>query len=116
MHVWYREYDIYKITAILKFETNVIANISVSPIWRAVIFVIMSVDTFKTDVVVFIGDVIKTDVVVFIGDVIMCFRSDWPINLRMWVTNWSNIFVDQGQFDDSLYQQHTSKGNCPICR
>jgi hypothetical protein len=103
MHVWYREYDIYKITAILKFETNVIANISVSPIWRAVIFVIMSVDTFKTDVV-------------FIGDVIMCFRSDWPINLRMWVTNWSNIFVDQGQFGDSLYQQHTSKGNCPICR
>jgi hypothetical protein len=103
MHVWYREYDIYKITAILKFETNVIANISVNPIWRAVIFVIMSVDTFKTDVVV------------FIGDVIMCFRSDWPINLRMWVTNWSNIFVDHGQFGDSLYQQHTSKGNCPIC-
>jgi hypothetical protein len=30
----------------------------------------------------------------------MCFTSDWPINLRMRVTNWPNIFVDQGQFSD----------------
>ena len=30
----------------------------------------------------------------------MCFMSDWPINLLMWVKNWPNIFVDQGQFSD----------------
>ena len=95
MHVWYREYDIYKITAILKFETNVIANISVNPIWRAVIFVIMSVDTFKTDVVV------------FIGDVIMCFRSDWLINLHLILMNWPNTFVDQGQFSDPNFISST---------
>ena len=26
--------------------------------------------------------------------------SDWPINLRMRVMNWPNIFVDKGQFSD----------------
>ena len=41
-----------------------------------------------------------TDIIVIIGDIIMCFTSDWPINLRMRVTNWPNIFVDQGQFSD----------------
>jgi hypothetical protein len=54
----------YRITAILKVETDIIANTSVSPIGRSVIFVIMSVDGFRTDVVV------------FIGDVIMCSMSD----------------------------------------
>jgi hypothetical protein len=44
--------------------------------------------------------VFKTDVNVFIGDVIMCFTSDWLINLHMRVTNWLNIFVDLGQFSD----------------
>ena len=53
----------YKITAILKFETNIIANVSASSIGRAGIFVIMSVEGFKTDVV-------------FISDVIMCSTSD----------------------------------------
>ena len=33
----------YRITAILKVETDIIANISTSPIGRAVIFVTMSV-------------------------------------------------------------------------
>jgi hypothetical protein len=51
----------YRITAILKVETDIIANTSVSPIGRSVI---MFVDAFRTDVVV------------FIGDVIMCFMSD----------------------------------------
>jgi len=51
----------YRITAILKVETDIIANTSVSLIGRSVI---MSVDAFRTDVVV------------FIGDVIMCFMSD----------------------------------------
>jgi hypothetical protein len=51
----------YRITTILKVETDIIANTSVSPIGRSVI---MSVDAFRTDVVV------------FIGDVIMCFMSD----------------------------------------
>jgi hypothetical protein len=57
-------------------------------IW-GIIIVIMSVEAFRTDVIV------------FICDVIMCFTSDWQINLCfMQVTNWANIFVDQGQFGD----------------
>ena len=59
-----------------------------SPIGRAVILVIMSVDTFKTDAIV------------FIGDVIIYLTSDWLIFFSMRVPNWPNIFVDQGQFSD----------------
>jgi len=28
-------------------------------------------------------EVFRTDVIVFIGDIIMCLTSDWPINLFM---------------------------------
>ena len=45
--------------AILKVKTDIIANISASPI-----FVIMSVEVFTINVIVFIRDVIK------------CFTSD----------------------------------------
>ena len=79
---------VYRIMTILKVETDIIANISVNRIGWAGIFVIMSVEAFRTDVIV------------FIGDIIMCFTSDWLINLHMQVTNWHNIFVDQGQFSD----------------
>jgi len=51
--------DTYRIKAILKVTTNIITNIRL-----AEIFVIMSVDAFRTDVIVFIGDVIT------------CFTSD----------------------------------------
>ena len=47
--------------AVLKVETDIIAKIAKSPIRRAVILVIMSVDNFKTDVNVFIHDVRLTD-------------------------------------------------------
>ena len=72
----------------MKVETDIIANISTIPRGRAWIFVIMCVTAFRTDLIV------------FICDVIMCFTSDWPISLCMRVTNWPNIFVDQGQFSD----------------
>jgi len=58
----------------LKVETDIIANICASPIGRAVIFVRMSVDTFRTDVIV------------FISDIVMCLTADWPINLCTRVT------------------------------
>jgi len=45
-------------------------------------------------------EIFRTDIIVFIDDVIMGFTSDWLINLCMRVTNWPNIFVDQGQFID----------------
>ena len=48
---------------ILKIETDIIANISASPTGRAGIFVKMSVEALRTDVIVFICDV-------------MCFSSD----------------------------------------
>jgi hypothetical protein len=73
--------NLYRITVILKVETDIISDISASLIWRAGVFVIMSVK------------VLGTDVILFIGDVIICFMSDWPINLRMRVTNWPNIKV-----------------------
>ena len=48
----------YRITAVLKVETDIIASISVSPVGGAVILVIISVNTFKTDVIVSISDII----------------------------------------------------------
>ena len=61
------EWKLYRITAILKFETDIIANISARPIGWAGIFVMMSVEAFRTNFIV------------FIGDGIMCLTSDWPI-------------------------------------
>ena len=50
----------------MKVETDIIVNISASPIGRARIFVI-SVEAFRTDIII------------FIGYVIMCFTSDWGL-------------------------------------
>ena len=38
-------------------ETNIITSVSVSPMGRAVILVIMYVKTFKTDIIDFIGQI-----------------------------------------------------------
>jgi hypothetical protein len=46
--------NLYRIVAIFKVEMDIIANISASPIGRAGIFVIMSVEAFRTDIIVFI--------------------------------------------------------------
>ena len=54
----------YRITAMLKVETDIIANISASLIGGAGIIVILSIEAFRTNIIV------------FIGDVIMCFMSD----------------------------------------
>ena len=48
----------------MNVETDIIPNISEILIGQAGIFVIMSIEAFRTDVIV------------FIGDVIMCFTSD----------------------------------------
>jgi len=48
---------IYRITAVLKVETDNIASIAASPTGRAVILVIMYVEIFKTGVILLIGDV-----------------------------------------------------------
>jgi hypothetical protein len=53
-----RIYNRYRITAVLKVETDIIASISVSLTGRAVILVIMYVEIFRTGVIVFIGNVI----------------------------------------------------------
>ena len=57
-------FNTYRITAKMKVETEIIANISAIPGGRAGIFVIMCVTAFRTDLIV------------FICDVIMCFISD----------------------------------------
>ena len=61
--------EIFRIMAILKVETDIIGNISMSAIGGAKIFVIMSVEAFRTELIV------------FISDFIMCFTSDGPIKL-----------------------------------
>ena len=48
----------YRITAVLKVEIDIIASIAPSPKGQAVIVVIMYVETFKTDVIVFIDNVL----------------------------------------------------------
>ena len=55
--------NIYRITAILRVETDIIVNISSSPIRPNGKYLIMSVEAFRTDVIV------------FISDFIMCFTS-----------------------------------------
>jgi hypothetical protein len=78
----------------MKVETDIIDSIASSPTKQAVILVIKYVEIFKTDIIV------------FISDVKMCLMSHWTIIfnisqfLRMRVTKWRNIFVDQGQNSD----------------
>jgi DNA-dependent protein kinase catalytic subunit len=50
--------SICRIQAVLKGKTDIITSISASPVGRAVILVIMSVQTFKTYIIVFICKVI----------------------------------------------------------
>jgi len=52
------EGDIYRILALMKIETDIISSITPSLIGPAVIFVIMFVETFKTDAIVFICNII----------------------------------------------------------
>jgi len=46
-------FNIYRITAVLKVEIDIITNNTERPIARVVILVIMYVETFKPDIVVF---------------------------------------------------------------
>ena len=43
---------------VLKVETDIITSITVSPVGLAAILVLMYVETFKTDVIVFISNTI----------------------------------------------------------
>jgi len=70
-----------RITAAVKFKTDIIASIAASLIVWAVILMIMYVETFKTDLIV------------FIGNIIMCSTSHWQIS-----------FQYQSQFVDSKLQ------------
>jgi len=49
---------IYRITAVLKVEIDIIAIIAESPTGRAVIQVIMYLEIFKSGVIVFISDTV----------------------------------------------------------
>jgi hypothetical protein len=48
----------YRATAVMKVETEIITSIAGSPILRAVILVIIYVEIFTTDFIVFFSDVI----------------------------------------------------------
>ena len=56
---------IYRITAVLKVKTNIITTIAASPTGRSMIMYV---------------EIFKNDVIVFIGDVKICLTSHWPIN------------------------------------
>ena len=58
---------IYTITAVLMVEKYIIANIAASPVERVLLFVLMYVEIFKTDISI------------FIGNVTMYLRSHWAI-------------------------------------
>jgi hypothetical protein len=64
----------YRIMAVLKVETDIITSFTESLIGWAMM---MYIETFKTDVIV------------FIGNIIMCLMSQWPINLSIMVSSWS---------------------------
>jgi len=57
----------YRISAVLKVKTDIITCITESLIGQAAILMVMYVETFKTDVIV------------FIDNVIMCLMTHWPI-------------------------------------
>jgi hypothetical protein len=48
--------SIYRITSVLKVETDIIASIALIRRGQVVILVIMNVKIFKTGIIVFIGD------------------------------------------------------------
>jgi hypothetical protein len=48
----------YRITSVLKVETDIITNITSRPAARAAKLVIMYVDSFTTDIIILIGNVI----------------------------------------------------------
>ena len=77
----------YRNTTVLKVETDISASITACPT--------MYVKIFKTGIIVFISEVKN----VFDSTLNDNFQYQNQF-LRMWVTNWSNIFVDQGQFSD----------------
>jgi len=42
----------YRITSVLKIETDIIVSISVSPIGQSVILMVINAETYKTDIIV----------------------------------------------------------------
>jgi len=48
--------DTYRITSVMKVETDIIASTSVIPIGKVVILVVMYVRTYKIDDIIFIGN------------------------------------------------------------
>ena len=54
----YENHDIYRIMAVFKLQVDIITSIAEGPIGRAVILVLMHVETFKTDNTVFISNII----------------------------------------------------------
>ena len=55
-YLTFLDYDIYRITAVLKVETVIITSIAASQTERAVILVMMYVVIIKTGVIVFFCD------------------------------------------------------------
>jgi hypothetical protein len=76
------EYCTHSIKIIIQHHIVIIANIAESQLEQAVILVIMYVETFKTDVVV------------FISNVIMGFTSNWPIIFSVRVSQLSISFSE----------------------
>ena len=95
----------YWIMTVLRVETDIIASITVSLNWRAVILLIKHAERLKT--VVFIGNIINK----------MCLTSHWSIIFRIMVSPLT-LEISMGEIKAEMYKlpitanykvyQHTS--------
>jgi hypothetical protein len=100
--------DIYRITAILKVETDIIASIAATSRGLAVMLVIIYVVNFITGAIVFIGDIWN------VVDITLTDNVQYQSVLAHANYEWPNIFVDQGQFSGPDFIRGTQRENIQL--
>jgi hypothetical protein len=101
-HIFVFERD-YRITAVLKVETDIIFSITVSPIGWAVVLVIIYVETFKTDILLFLLVNHNAFVVTLTNNfhlkLTICFGEitggKSPNYQLMYITNWTKTSLPE---------------------
>jgi hypothetical protein len=100
-----------ELTAVMKVETDIITSIAASPIGWNVILVLVYVETFITNVIVFVSNIIIlvlvyvetfiTNVIVFVGNIIMCLMSHWQIIFSITVS-WLILTISLGEIKGKM--------------
>ena len=78
-----------ELTAVMKVETDIITSIAASPIGWNVILVLVYVETFITNVIV------------FVGNIIMCLMSHWQIIFSITVS-WLILTISLGEIKGKM--------------